>query len=204
MSVLPIFLLIFVIVIYMTVKASWKTISASKPSPEALDLISVRDAVMEKRGWSAERAEAARIEYLRFLTLLQTQPGFMVIPWPNAQGEDDLDQFWHQHILDTRKYANDCDLLFGRLMHHNPHVVQGSEQELESVKKTQRLYARRFGSDTNGGAADTLLLTGCSTCGASSSSHHSGDGGHGGDSAGHGCGSHGCGGHSCGHGCGGH
>ncbi len=35
--------------------------------PEELDLNSVRDALMEKQGWSLKRAEAARKEYIRFL-----------------------------------------------------------------------------------------------------------------------------------------
>jgi hypothetical protein len=174
---------------------------SAKPTPEILDLTSVRDALIEKHGWSNERAEEARAEYVRFLTLLQLKPGFMLVPWSNQQGQDDLDQFWHQHILDTAKYAADCDLLFGRMIHHNPHVVRGSGQETDAVEKTRRLYARTFGSSTDGGPADTLLLTGCSTC-AAVDSHTSSHSGH--DSGSHSCGGHSCGGHGCGHGCGGH
>jgi hypothetical protein len=114
--------------------------------PEELELNSVRDALIEKQGWSLERAEAARAEYVRFLTLLQRKPGFMLIPWPNKEGQDDLDQFWHQHILDTAKYAADCEALFGRMIHHNPHVLRGSGDERDAMEKTQRLYARTFSS----------------------------------------------------------
>jgi hypothetical protein len=192
--------------VFLTIKAS---ISA-KPYdiPEALELNSVRDALMEKQGWSLERAEASRAEYVRFLTLLQKKPGFMLVPWPNAEGQDDLDQFWHQHILDTAKYAADCNCLFGRMIHHNPHVVRGSGQETDAVEKTQRLYARTFGSGSYGRPVDAIFLTSCGTCGtvdthsSGHGSHSSGDGGHG--DAGHSCGGHSCGGHSCGHGCGGH
>jgi len=174
-------------------------------TPEELELNTVRDALMEKKGWSLERAEAARTEYVRFVTLLRMRPGFMLVPWPNADGQDDLDQFWHQHILDTAKYAADCDRLFGRMIHHNPHVVRGSGQESEAVEKTQRLYARTFGSGSYGRPVDEMFLTGCGACAAVDShshSHSSGDGGHG--DGGHGDGGHGCGGHGCGHGCGGH
>src|SRR5579871_6796738 len=69
--------------------------------PSQIDLSSVRDAMVEKYGWTAERAAAAEAEYLRFLMLLQMKPGFMLVPWLDPQGHDDLDQFWHQHILDT-------------------------------------------------------------------------------------------------------
>jgi hypothetical protein len=178
--------------------------------PEELELNSVRDALMEKQGWSLERAEAARAEYVRFLTLLQRKPGFMVIPWPNEEGQDDLDQFWHQHILDTAKYAADCSALFGRMIHHNPHVVRGSGEETDAEEKTQRLYARTFGSGSYRRPVNAAYLTGCGACGTvEPSAHtggghgHGGDGGHSGD-GGHACGGHSCGGHGCGHGCGGH
>jgi hypothetical protein len=182
-----------IVIPYMNASYSAKP----KTITESLDLNSVRDALMEKQGWSLERAEAARVEYVRFLTLLQMKPGFMLVPWTNAQGQDDLDQFWHQHILDTAKYASDCNRLFGRMIHHNPHVVRGSGQESDAMEKTQRLYARTFGSGSYGRPVDTIFLTGCGAC-ATVDAHSSGDGGHG-DS------SHSCGGHSCGgHGCGGH
>jgi hypothetical protein len=186
-----------VLVLLPSIKASFS--AKRKIFPEELDLNTVRDALMEKQGWSLTRAEAARAEYIRFLTLLQMKPGFMLVPWPNAEGQDDLDQFWHQHILDTAKYATDCNRLFGRIIHHNPHVMRGSGQETDAIEKTQRLYARTFGSGTYGRPVDSTSLTGCAAC-ATVDSHCSGHGGHG--DGGHG--SHSCGGHSCGHGCGGH
>ncbi len=193
--------LFFVVIVGLIVVYSNKISLSAKSDAiaEQVNLDSVRDALIEKKGWNLERAEAAREEYVRFLTLLQMKPGFMLVPWPNAEGQDDLDQFWHQHILDTAKYAVDCDLLFGRMIHHNPHVVRGSGEESDAVEKTQRLYARTFGSGSYGRPVDEMFLTGCGACAAvDAHSHSSNDGGHG-DS------SHSCGGHSCGgHGCGGH
>jgi hypothetical protein len=83
-----VFLFVLGVILYPAIKAS---LSAKPDIPENLDLRSVRDAVMEKQGWSRERAEAARTEYVRFLTLLQMKPGFMPVPWPNAEGQDDHD-----------------------------------------------------------------------------------------------------------------
>ena len=175
-------------IVYSYVKASLKP---TRISPDELNLTSVREAVMEKLGWTAERAEAAQTEYKRFLTLLQKKPGFLVVPWSTVDGHDDLDQFWHQHILDTAKYAVDCDRVFGYFIHHNPHVVRGSEQESNSVLKTQRLYARTFDSGIYGSSVDPIFLTGCSSCGGSPDGDSCSDSGHG--DGGHGCGSHGCG-----------
>lgn len=30
------------------------------------------------------------------------------------------DHVWHYHILDTQKYAADCNTLFGKFIHHMP------------------------------------------------------------------------------------
>jgi hypothetical protein len=178
---------------------------AERMSPSSLYLDSVRDAMIEKHGWTRERADAAQAEYVRFLTLLQKRPKFMLVPWLDSEGRDDLDQFWHQHILDTAKYAADCQALFGKMIHHNPHVVRGSEEEDESVTKTRRLYARTFDSGPYGSEADAADFSGCSACGAEASHSHSDSShaGHGDSGGGHGCGGHGCG-HGCGSGCGGH
>ena len=198
---MPILIFILFIVgftLFSAVKAS-SSAKTGRMIPEELELNSVRDALMEKQGWPLERAEAARAEYIRFLTLLQRRPGFMLIPWPNKEGQDDLDQFWHQHILDTAKYAADCNALFGRIIHHNPHVARGSEDERDAEKKTQRLYARTFASGSYGRQVNSADLTGCGAC-AAVYSLSSSDGGHGHGGHGHG----GDGGHGCGSSCGGH
>lgn len=197
-----IMIVVLIAVIGVVVVATGMGSSVIKPrvSPEDLDLSSVRNAVMEKRGWTRERADAAEAEYVRFLTLLRTKPGFMVVPWSNADGEDDLDQFWHQHILDTAGYAAACQAVFGRMIHHNPHVVVGSKEEMDAVLKTRRLYARRYGGGDAGDGGEVFVMAGCGAD-AGDANHDAGHGGHG--DGGHGDGGHGCGGHSCGgHGCG--
>lgn len=35
---------------------------------------------------------------------------------PNKQ----IDEMWHEHILDTRKYSDDCQTVFGYYLHHTP------------------------------------------------------------------------------------
>jgi uncharacterized membrane protein YgcG len=181
-----------------------------KKSPSELDLESVREAMVEKHHWDFDRAMAAEREYSRFLTLLQLRPGFMLVPWLDSEGRDDLDQFWHQHILDTAKYAADCKALFGRMIHHNPHLVRGSDAESDSIDKTRRLYARTFQSGPFGSPANDADFSSCSACAAlmTDPGHHASGSSHGhGDSSGHdgghSGGGHSCGGHGCGHGCGG-
>src|SRR5579863_2647676 len=138
-----VFMICFIVFIVATPLVS---LLREEKSPSEIDLRPVCDAMVEKHGWSIERAYLAQMEYVRFLTLLKKRPGFMLVPWLDAEGHDDLDQFWHQHILDTATYEADCKALFGRMIHHNPHVVRGSGEESELVDKTRRLYARTFNS----------------------------------------------------------
>ena len=118
------------VVVLVLIRAAKQT-----KEPSDLDLRSVRDAMIEKQGWTDERADAAQFEYVRFLILLQKKPGFMLVPWLDSNGRDDLDQFWHQHILDTEKYSADCKALFGGMIHHNPHVLRGSREEGDAKEK---------------------------------------------------------------------
>ena len=48
-------------------------------------------------------------------------------------------QMWSQHILDTKGYANDCTLLFGKVLHHDPDLFRDYHGRPERVNKTMRL-----------------------------------------------------------------
>jgi len=159
-------------------------IASQEKSTRSIDLTSVRDAMVSRHGWTPERADAARGEYLKFLAILRKKPDFPVVPWL-TDGRDDLDQFWHQHILDTAKYSRDCHYLFGKLVHHDPHLKKGSKEELSAAQRTQAAYVDSCGGVIEGSAP-----------GHHCDSSHS-------DSS-HSCSTHSCSSHSCGgHGCGG-
>jgi hypothetical protein len=49
-----------------------------------------------------------------FLFLIYLYPRTSLVP---AQ---DIDQVWHCHILHTRQYRQDCQMLFGRFIDHEP------------------------------------------------------------------------------------
>jgi hypothetical protein len=62
----------------------------------------------------------------------------------------DVDEFWHTHILQTMKYADDCQAVFGAFLHHNPHIGKLSQADLnkrtEHAEKTRQFYEREFGA----------------------------------------------------------
>ena len=63
---------------------------------------------------SRQQANLAERRYRRFLYLLSADLGLRGVPTP------EIDEFWHQHILNTRKYWQDCKSLRGSYLHHLP------------------------------------------------------------------------------------
>lgn len=76
-----------------------------------LDLTQIKQKVMQKQGWSREHADKVEAEYRAFLAIGEKGGNR-----PTA----DVDEMWHTHILDTRKYAADCRRIFGGFLHHVP------------------------------------------------------------------------------------
>jgi hypothetical protein len=121
---------------------------------EALDLAPIKMKLMHVEsgeGWSERRATAVEAEYRRFLFLTKTYPDEMVSPTM------DVDMFWHYHILDTMKYARDCDALFGTFLHHYPYVGMGAgsddSERVQAGDRMREMYEAQFGAVVRGDAA---------------------------------------------------
>jgi hypothetical protein len=121
----------------------------------ALDLESVKSRVMDAElgeGWSREYADSVETAYKTYLTML--------VKYPDDSADimlaRDVDEFWHTHILQTVKYTEDCEHVFGFYLHHYPHVGERNAEDLAKretlAAKTRQLYEREFGSY---GRADT-------------------------------------------------
>lgn len=65
-------------------------------------------------GWSVDKIR--RIEWLYRAFLFDCWKYTDVNNVPSKL----VDEYWHNHILFTRKYAKDCDWIFGRYLGHNP------------------------------------------------------------------------------------
>ena len=79
----------------------------------------------EGNGWTKEEITRAITHYKIFLLLVFLHPGRPIIP------TKEIDHVWHNHILDTSKYAQDCEFLFGYFLHHYPYggTRNGAEQQ---------------------------------------------------------------------------
>ena len=112
----------------------------------ALDLNPIKTKLMHKEsgeGWSLEHASAIETEYRRFLYLMTAFPHVQIAPLV------DVDTFWHYHILDTMKYARDCEQAFGYFVHHYPYLGLMGEDDMElqqqAGERMHELYESTFG-----------------------------------------------------------
>lgn len=130
-----------------------------------LDLDPIKVKLMDTHdgeSWSFEKVEAICIKYRRFLTLNLENPKAAIVP------TQDIDTFWHYHILDTIKYAEDCTQCFGYFLHHFPYFgLRGAEDAknlADAFEATKALYEARFGerlASEEAEAAETDCKVGC-------------------------------------------
>lgn len=111
---------------------------------ESLDLEPIKFKLACKDdgpGWSAQHIERMAQAYKRFLILLARYPDMTIAP------TRDIDTVWHTHILDTRKYAADCQRIFGEFLHHYPYLGLRGDQDRQqhAANALHDLFAKEFG-----------------------------------------------------------
>ena len=140
----------------MQTKLTNRPVHQAVAAIQALDLEPIRLRVTDAElgeGWSRAYAENIELAYRNYLTMLVKHP---------EDAEDivvskDVDEFWHAHILHTMKYTEDCEKVFGKYLHHNPHVGARTQADVEKkaalAEKTRRLYQRELGAARTSDAA---------------------------------------------------
>jgi hypothetical protein len=58
-----------------------------------------------------------------------------------------INQMWEQHLLDNLNYTEDCLLLFGRVIGHNPDGVLDGQALRDRVMTTKIAFQARYGDD---------------------------------------------------------
>jgi hypothetical protein len=149
-----------------------KNIDEAKSRIDMLDLDCIKVKLMdsdEGEGWDRETVERLDREYRRFLFLTVTRPESIV---PSKE----VDAFWHAHILDTQKYAADCEHMFGFFVHHFPYFGMRGDEDAQNLKhafaSTQTIYEEVYGEPyPEAASADCENCGNCtSTCGVCSAS----------------------------------
>lgn len=129
-----------------------------------LDLEPIKFKVVHdgETGWTIDQVDRAANEYKKFLVLVLknnlTKQVQSVVPTRQ------IDLFWHTHILDTAKYAADCEFALGFFLHHFPYLGLRGAADAEELRarfrETQEYYRSEFGvtlgtGDMNAADCDT-------------------------------------------------
>jgi hypothetical protein len=140
---------------------------------QTLDLNPIKYKLMKDKDWTLERANQVEPQYKAFLFLIGSKVKAEFVP------TFDIDEMWHTHILDTRKYMMDCALHFGAYIHHYPYLGM---KDAEDRSRAETLFASTCATiaDAFNINVHDLDTTSC--------------GGGCGGSCGSSCGGHGCGG----------
>jgi hypothetical protein len=84
-----------------------------------LNLDDIKEKILSSHGklWKlTHNVDKMVKEYRKFLLDVAKNTNKEIVPSKNA------DVIWHQHILFTQKYAEDCEKIFGTFIHHCPKV----------------------------------------------------------------------------------
>lgn len=83
-------------------------------------------------GWPKEKVIIVENCYRMFLFLCRKYPSQRIVP------TKEIDDFWHAHILDTKKYIRDCKIVFRRYLHHFPYAGLRGERDRDALKRLYR------------------------------------------------------------------
>jgi hypothetical protein len=115
---------------------------------ESLDLSMIKLKLQDEdegQGWTDSKCDEVEKEYKRFLILKRLYPNKEIVP------HREIDLFWHQHILDTEKYAEDCERCFGHFLHHYPYFGMNGPEDAQNLanafEETKELYKDNFNED---------------------------------------------------------
>lgn len=140
---------------------------------EALSQMSEWDFSLTKKklqepdyaGWTKEQAEKAEFNYKRYLALVKASGGYQMVP------NEDIDRFWHEHILDTKRYCEDCFNLLGGFLHHYPYFGMNGETDqqawVEASQTSNSMWMEAFNEilyNTDSDLEHILEVVGAQKC----------------------------------------
>jgi hypothetical protein len=110
---------------------------------ESIDFTMMRDKMVAHNGWKLSEVEQGIRLYRNYLILHLKYPDEKLAP------SECIDEVWHNHILDTHKYRDDCENIFGKYLDHYPYfgidVHSNLDDNAKAFERMQELHAREFG-----------------------------------------------------------
>lgn len=111
---------------------------------DEIDFSMIIDKMVKHQKWRRSDAEAVCQLYRNFLFLQKKYGDKHSLP-----PSEEVDEFWHNHILDTKKYRHDCEMIFGRYNDHYPYFGIDDKTNLNDLnnafEEMQKLHQLEFG-----------------------------------------------------------
>ncbi|OGT45726.1 MAG: hypothetical protein A3E83_04640 [Gammaproteobacteria bacterium RIFCSPHIGHO2_12_FULL_41_20] len=111
----------------------------------SIDFSMIIQKMVNHDGWCESDAVKTADLYRNFLYLNKKYATETILP-----PSQDVDEFWHYHILDTKKYIQDCENIFGGYFHHYPYLIIDHQLDQHGLSqafmRTQTLHIEEFGS----------------------------------------------------------
>jgi len=104
----------------------------------------LKKRIEKSLNWKEIDINNALIAYREFLELkvaLNDWDGKILL------APDKIKKVWELHILDTTKYSDECETLFGNIIHYSPDGEKNASIHTEKVMKTKLAYQARFGKE---------------------------------------------------------
>lgn len=138
-----------------------------KPDKNIIDKVNALDlepisfklvASCEGPRWTQLQASHAEKWYRRFLVLNLHYPHKTIVPTKA------IDEFWHHHLLDSQKYHEDSEFLFGGYFHHFPYLGLRGEEDARCLnaafRNTLLMFRNMFGADPLADESKIFLANG--------------------------------------------
>lgn len=131
-------------------KSSYPTLEEAVRYIDAMNFKDLKDKLSRKdplisRIWNDKELLMTEQYYKNFLYINKKYGQDVKVIVPSLA----IDEFWHHHILDTRKYMQDCNGIFGYYFHHYPYFGMRSDDDHKNLDKafeiTQMIYEGEFG-----------------------------------------------------------
>ena len=122
------------------------TPESAKTYINSIDFSMIIDKIVRTKGWKKRRVLQICELYRHFL-FLKKKYGMDDAALPPSE---EIDEFWHNHILDTKKYRHDCEQIFGFYLDHYPYLGMDGKTNWNDLRRffetTQELHFKEFGS----------------------------------------------------------
>ena len=121
-------------------KNNHKDINLIKHKIYNLNLDYVVKRISNKYKWDIKEAKECEKLYKNFLFLnVLYKEDKRLVP------TEEIDMFWHEHILHTKHYINHCEEIFGGYLQHDPLFDSEYGNIGALFEETQELHKKEFG-----------------------------------------------------------